>query len=71
MAYFHLSKAVVIQVDSSKYATGAVLLREGCPVWYASGVLTACEKNGTQIEKEVLSVLFGLEKFDNILMTDL
>lgn len=63
LAYFDVSKEVVIQVDSSKHWIGAVLLQEGRPVEYASGALTPCEKNWAQIEKEALSVLYGLERF--------
>ena len=64
LAYFDVSKEVVIQVDSSKHGIGAVLLQEGRPVEYASRALTPSERNWAQIEKEALSVLFGLERFD-------
>mgnify|MGYP000483020061 CR=1 FL=1 len=58
LAYFDVSKEVVIQVDSSKHGIGAVLLQEGRPVEYASRALTrtASERNWAQIEKEALSV---------------
>ena len=64
LAYFDASKEVVIQVDSSKHGIGAVLLQEGCPIEYASRALTPSERNWAQIEKEALSVLYGLERFD-------
>ena len=64
LAYFDVSKEVVIQVDSSKHGIGAVLLQEGRPVEYASRALTPSERNWAQIEKEALSVFFGLERFD-------
>ena len=64
LAYFDASKEVVIQVDSSKHGIGAVLLQEGRPIEYASRALTPSERNWTQIEKEALSVLYGLEQFD-------
>ena len=34
------------------------------PLEYASPAHTASEKRWTQIEKETLSVVFGLERFD-------
>ena len=64
LAYFDESKEVVIQVDSSKHGIGAVLLQEGRPIEYASPAWTPSERNWTQIEKDALSVLYGLERFD-------
>lgn len=64
LAYFDVSKEVVIQVDSSQHGIGAVLLQEGRPIEYASRALTPSERNWAQIEKEALSVLYGLERFD-------
>ena len=64
LAYFDSSKEVVIQADSSKHGIGAVLLQEGRPIEYASRALTPSERNWAQIEKEVLAVLYGLERFD-------
>ena len=64
-AYFDVLKEVVIQVGSSKHGIGAVLLQEGCPVEYASRALTPSERNWAQIEKEALSVLYGIEGFEH------
>ena len=54
----------MIQVDSSKHGIGAVLLQEGRPVEYASRALSPSERNWAEIEKEALSVLYDLERFD-------
>ena len=53
-------------MDSSKHGIGAALLQEGRPVEYASRALKPSERNWAQIEKEkeALSVLYGLERFD-------
>lgn len=64
LAYFDQNKEVVLQVDSSKSGIGVVLLQEGRPVEYASRALTTSERKWAQIEKEALSVLYGLERFD-------
>ncbi|PFX13898.1 Retrovirus-related Pol polyprotein [Stylophora pistillata] len=63
LGYFGDSKEVVIQVDSSKHGIAAVQLQEGRPVEYALRALTPSERNWAQIEKEALSVLYGIEKF--------
>ncbi|XP_064081778.1 uncharacterized protein K02A2.6-like [Macrobrachium nipponense] len=52
------------KVDSSKDGIGAVIMQEGRPIEYASRTLARNERNWAQIEKEVLSVVFGLERFD-------
>ncbi|VDI75828.1 Hypothetical predicted protein [Mytilus galloprovincialis] len=64
LAYFDVNKEVVLQVDSSKSGLGAVLLQEGKPVEFASRALKPSECNWAQIEKEALSMLYGLERFD-------
>ena len=63
-AYFDATKELVIQVDSSKHGIGAVLLQEGRPMEYSSRSWSPSERNWAQIKKEALSVLYGLEKFD-------
>lgn len=64
LSYFNPEKKLLLQVDSSKDGLGAVLLQEGRPIEYASRALTSSERNWAQIEKETLSMVFGLERFD-------
>ena len=64
LAYYDVSKPVVIQCDASQTGLGAALLQEGCPVAYSSRVMTPIEQNYAQIEKELLSIVFACEKFD-------
>ncbi|CAC5375560.1 unnamed protein product [Mytilus coruscus] len=64
LAYFDANKEVVLQADSSKSGLGAVLLQEGKPVEFASRALKPSECNWAQIEKEAVSMLYGLERFD-------
>jgi len=52
-----------IQTDASSSGLGACLMQGGQPVQYASRALTETEKPNSQIEKEMLSVVFGLTRF--------
>ena len=63
LAYFDDKKELVMQCDSSSKGLGVVMLQDGQPIAFASRALTAAEKNYAQIEKEMLSIVFGLEKF--------
>ena len=64
LAYFDPEKELVLQVDSSKDGIGAAILQGGRPTEFASRALTQAEQKWAQIEKETLSLVFGLERFD-------
>nr|XP_015833782.1 PREDICTED: uncharacterized protein K02A2.6-like [Tribolium castaneum] len=63
MKYFDPKENIVIQTDASKKGIGCCLLQNGQPVAYASRALTETEINYAQIEKELLAVVYCLEKF--------
>jgi len=63
LAYFDQSKACTVQSDASKKGLGAVLIQDGKPVIYASRTLTETEQRYSNIERELLSVVFALERF--------
>lgn len=60
---FDPSKPIVVQADASKDGLGGVLLQEGKLVSSASRKLTQYEQNYAQIEKEMVGLSFGAEKF--------
>ena len=61
--YFDPSKKSVIQVDASSRGLGAALIREGTPIAFASKSLTETEQRYANIERELLTVVFGYERF--------
>lgn len=63
LKYFDVDRPVELSVDASKDGLGAVLTQEGNPVAYASKALTQAEKGYAQIEKEMLAITFGCQKF--------
>ena len=67
LKYFSQEKKSVLQCDASKDGLGACLMQDGHPIAYASRALTPTEIHYAQIEKELLSVVFGVEKFSEFL----
>ena len=63
LAYFDRDKETTIQVDASGRGLGAVLLQDKKPIEYASKSLTDAEKRYANIERELLAVVFGAERF--------
>ena len=64
LAYFDMNKELFLQVDSSQSGVGCFLHQDGRPIEYASKTLTDTQRRWAQIEKELLSVVIGLERFD-------
>ena len=63
LRYYDVSKNITLSVDASMSGLGAVCLQDGQPVAYASRALTDCQKRYAQIEKELLAIVFGCDKF--------
>ena len=61
-----------LMCDASDYAVGAVLgqRKEGKPyvIYYASRTLNSAQMNYTTTEKELLAVIFALDKFRSYLI---
>ncbi|CAK1600869.1 unnamed protein product [Parnassius mnemosyne] len=53
----------VIQSDASQNGLGCCLLQNGTPVYFASRSLTPSERIFSQIEKELLSIVYVTQKF--------
>ena len=49
------------------HGLGACLMQDGHPVAYASRSLTPTEVQYAQIEKELLAIVFAMEKFETYL----
>ena len=63
LKYFDPHKPTKLSVDASSKGLGAVLQQDDHPVAYASRALTQTQQNYTQIEKEMLAVVFGCTRF--------
>ncbi|PFX24002.1 Retrovirus-related Pol polyprotein from transposon 17.6 [Stylophora pistillata] len=65
LTYFDQKAEHVIQTDASMKGLGAVLLQEGKPVIYVSRTLTPAEERYSNIERELLGVVFAMERLHN------
>ena len=63
LEYFDPKEELTLQRDASDTGLGAVLTQNGQPIAFASRALSDAETRYAQIEKELLAVVFGLEKF--------
>ena len=65
LAYFDKTKKNTIQRDASKKGLGATLLQESKPVMYVSRALTETEQRYSNIERELLAIVFALERLNH------
>ena len=64
LAYFDKTKKHTIQCDASKKGLSAVLLQESKPLMYMSRALTETEQRYSNIERELLAIVFALERLN-------
>ena len=62
LAYFDKDKKYYIETDASLKGLGTVLLQDSHPLVYASRSLTPAEKQYSNIERELLAVVFAMER---------
>lgn len=65
LAYYVQQKELSIQGDYSRHGLGAVLLQDGRPIDYRSKTLTTTKTRYALIEKELLTIVLALGKFNH------
>ena len=64
LCFHDRAREITVQCDASQTGLGAALLQGGQPLVFASRALTDTETRYIQIEKEMLAVVWSLEKFN-------
>ena len=64
LRYFDCTKQISLQCDASESGLGYANLQEGQPIAFGARGLTQMERKYAQIEKEMLAIVGGCEKFD-------
>ena len=63
LSYYNPGHLLEVQCDASQKDFGAALLQQGKPIAYISRALTLTEQRYAQMEKEMLAIVFALERF--------
>ena len=64
LKYYNPEEELTVQCDASDKGLKAALIQNGQPIAFASRALTEPETRYAQIEKEMLAVVFALQKFN-------
>lgn len=71
LTHFDVNKPLRLECDASPYGVGAVLSHRvghvDKPIGFRSRTLTKAERNYSQLEREVLALVFGVTKFHDYL----
>ena len=68
LRYYDRRKPVTVQADASQRGLGACLLQDGQPIAYASKSLTDTETRYTNIERELLAIVFTCQQFNTYVL---
>ena len=76
LVHYDLNRKLRLACDASSYGLGAVLSHvmddgQERPIAYASRTLSQTEKNYAQIEREALSIVFGVKNFTSFCMVEI
>ena len=67
LKYYDRRAAVELEVDASQKGLGAALVQNGKPVAFGSKTLTECQSRYSNIERDMLAVVYGIQRYHTYL----
>lgn len=67
LRYYDPQRPVTLEVDASMKGMGSALIQDGAPISFASKTLTTSQANYSNIERECLAVICGIQRFHHYL----
>lgn len=68
MALPNFTKVFTLEIDACHVEIGAALMHEGHPIAYISKVLSKCHLRLYVYDKEIMSIVFAVEKWRHYLL---
>ena len=67
LSYYDKTKPISLEVDASQKGLGVALVQEGKPVAFGSKTLTDCQSRYSNIEREMLAIVHGIQRYHTYL----
>lgn len=67
LAYYDARKTLHLEVDASQKGLGVALVQDGKPVAFGSKTLTSCQSRYSNIEREMLAIVYGVQRYHTYL----
>lgn len=68
LQYYNIGEPLIVECDASSHGLGVAVYQSKGVVGYASRTLTKTERGYAQIEKELLAIVFGCTRFDQLIV---
>lgn len=59
--YYNPAAALTLEVDASQRGNGVALVQDNRPVAFGSKTLTKCQSRYSNIEREMLAIVYGMQ----------
>ena len=67
LRYYDAKKSLILEVDASQKGIGVALMQDNRPVAYGSKTLTECQSRYSNIGREMLATVYGIQRYHSYL----